>query len=106
MLQCSKSNQVTNQILFQGIIKDGLYIFPDLRSSSYFANYTPFKSKKPTLHLWHNRLGQCSFHVVKNILNQCNIAYIAKRIFCDVCVQGKAHKLPFSSSTTVYTLPL
>jgi len=54
----------------------------------------------------HNILGHCNFNVVKNILNQCNIACTSKSGFCDVCVQGKAHKLPFSSSTTVYTLPL
>ena len=36
-------HQVTKQILFQGIIKDGLYIFPTLRSYPYSTNYTSFK---------------------------------------------------------------
>ena len=30
---CYVKHQVTKQILFQGIIKDGLYVFPALRSS-------------------------------------------------------------------------
>jgi len=103
---CYVKHQVTKQILFQGIIKDGLYVFHALRSSPYYANYTSFKFEKPALQLWHNRLGHYSFNVVKNILNQCNITCNAKPVFCDACVQVKTHKLHFSSSMIVYTLPL
>ena len=93
-------------VLFQCTFKNSLYVFPALRSFPYFANYTSFKFEKPALYSWHNRLRHCSFHVVKNILNQCSITCTAKPIFCDACVQEKALKLPFSSSTIVYTLLL
>jgi len=48
---CYVKHQVTKQVLFQGTIKDGLYVFSALRSSPYSANYTSFKSQKPVLHL-------------------------------------------------------
>lgn len=103
---CYVKHQVTKQILLQGTLKDDLYIFPDLRSTVFSANYTSFKSAKPPLHLWHNRLGHCSFSVIKTILKHCDISCNAKPIFCDACVKGKAHQLPFSLSTTVYHHPL
>ncbi|KAG8499958.1 hypothetical protein CXB51_006541 [Gossypium anomalum] len=54
--------------------------------------------------LWHKRLGHPSAAVVKDVLNKCNIIS-TKKCFENVCVacqQGKAHKLPFVSSTTEY----
>jgi len=102
---CSVKHQATKQVLFQCTFKNGIYVFPAVRSSPYFANYTSFKFEKLALHLWNNRLRHCSFHAVRNILNQCSITCTAKPGFCDACVQKKAVKRPFSSSTLVYTFP-
>jgi len=43
---CYVKHHVTKHILLQGTIKDDLYVFPDLRSSVFSANYTSFKSEK------------------------------------------------------------
>jgi len=48
---CYVKHQVTKQILLQGTLKYNLYIFPDLRSFIFSANYTSFKYAKPPLHL-------------------------------------------------------
>jgi len=39
-------------------------------------------------------------------MKHCNIPYIAKREFCDSCVVGKSHQLPFIASQTIYSKPL
>jgi len=103
---CSVKHQATKQVMFQCTFRNGVYVFPALRSSPNFANYTSFKFEKLSLHLWNNSLRHCSFHVLRNILNQCNITCTAKPGFCDACVQDKAFKLPFFLfSTVVYTFP-
>jgi len=38
--------------------------------------------------------------------NTVNFHFLQKTDFCDSCILGKAHQLPFSDSHTVYTTPL
>ena len=73
---CSVKSQVTKENLLQGTIRDGLYVFPDLTStstnaissvSSCFAPTTFTVNKTPTvdtLALWHCRLGHPSNKIV------------------------------------------
>jgi len=50
--KCYVKNQDTNQILLQGKIKDGLYVFLALQSSiSYSVNTTSVDPDKNVLHL-------------------------------------------------------
>ena len=45
---------------------------------------------------------------MKKLLTHCNMHVIKNResMFCEACCMGKSHKLPFKSSSTVYSAPL
>jgi len=104
---CLVKHQGTNEILLQGQLKDGLYIFPNLvhtaPCSAYTTAVTPGSS---TYHLWHSRFGHAQHKVIHQIMKRCNIHYNAKREFCESCVVGKSHQLPFTASQTIYSKPL
>ncbi|GMI67117.1 hypothetical protein HRI_000381000 [Hibiscus trionum] len=53
--------------------------------------------------LWHQRLGHPSHHVVSIALNRSFT--VDKHLLCTACQLGKNHRLPFHSSSTVYTRP-
>jgi len=62
---CFVKHQDTHQILLQGFLKDGLYVFPSSTVSFFHtANHASYKPHVPTLQLWHNRLGHITigFH--------------------------------------------
>ncbi|XP_029127015.1 uncharacterized protein LOC109796422, partial [Cajanus cajan] len=100
---CFVKSQVTNEILLQGVVgSDGLYSFSNLElqgpsvlvsssmassvdpavsacpnavSNSTNANKFSDVSLTPSSHtLWHTRLGHPNSHVLKLVLNHCNIA--------------------------------
>ncbi|KAG8472240.1 hypothetical protein CXB51_034481 [Gossypium anomalum] len=57
------------------------------------------------LELWHQRLRYPCSSVLRVALQDCNIQFHKNSItsVCSACQLGKAHKLPFSSSRTVYS---
>lgn len=60
------------------------------------------------LSVWHYQLGHpCRANLTKTLI-RCNIPFTDSNKFvdCVACHLGKECKLPFSKSTTVYTLPL
>lgn len=65
-------------------------------------------SKSDSLDLWHKRLGHPAYDTVKHILKNASISFssIKPVVVCSACQYGKAHKLSFSNSTTVYSRPL
>jgi len=58
--------------------------------------------------LWHFRLGHPNSNVFKIVLNHCNIPISNKNLFEFYAAYyvGKSHRLPSSSSQTVYSVPL
>ena len=50
-------------------------------------------------------LGHPNDHVMKIVLNHCNISNLNKSFtkFCSSCCMGKAHRLPSHNSTFVYS---
>ena len=61
-----------------------------------------------TLNLWYHKLGHSSLKIVKSVLCNCNISILNKMqfFFHLACCYDKIHKLPCSSSNTIYTQPL
>jgi len=61
-----------------------------------------------TKNLWHARLGHPNFHVMKRVLQQCNLPLSNKNVvdLCASCCVGKSHRLPSSLSNIVYSTPL
>jgi len=94
---CLVKRQGTNKIMLQGKLKDGLYMFPNLvQTSPYSAYTTAITTSSSKYHLWHSRFGQP--RVIHQIMKICNIPFTAKREFCESCVVGKSHQLPFTAS--------
>lgn len=62
--------------------------------------------------MWYRRLGHPASHIVDTVLKQCNIAFSKNKVsnknnssVCVACQKGKAHKLSFAKSETIYTFP-
>ncbi|KAG8494864.1 hypothetical protein CXB51_012444 [Gossypium anomalum] len=108
---CVIKDAQTQEVLMRGQVRDGLYYFTVDRSVPSapvpFIHNTEVVSKSMSgnvFDLWYKRLRHPSTAVVKDVLNKCNIVSSKKcsENVCVACQQGKAHKLPFVSSTTVY----
>lgn len=57
-------------------------------------------SQKVSLLTWHERLGHQNIGYVKQFLRSFNIDFDGKRdFFCEACMYGKHHRLPFSRSS-------
>lgn len=50
-----------------------------------------------SLQLWHERLGHLNKQHVKKLLNSLGIKVKPEDEFCEACVMGKQHRLPFQS---------
>lgn len=133
---CFVKDLTTHDVLLQGYLKDGLYVFPDsqinlhcnnsfsLNKGCTLANSSTtcklpvspkllfpacnVSSTIASFDVWHNRLGHPSDKVVSTVLSQCNIKGITKSStsVCSACCLGKLHKFPLPTSSTVHTFPL
>ncbi|GMJ08730.1 hypothetical protein HRI_004542200 [Hibiscus trionum] len=118
---CFVKDERSKAILMEGRLEDGLYCF-NMHSSSNSsatechhttsivavdscdANNTVLKpSSHTTYWLWHQRLGHPAAKIVNLVLDK--PVYVDKRMLCTAYQLGKSHKLPFSSSLTVYKTP-
>jgi len=104
---CYVVHQDTKHVLLQGTLKDGLYIFRNLKScSNYSANSLSFTGDNATINLWHQRFGHCHFKSLKQILSSYNIFVKHELRFCVACVHAKCHQFPYPTTSTAYTAPL
>jgi len=70
------------EIILQGTIKEGIYVFPSFQPTSYFfANNTTMTSTLPSLNLWHKSFGLVALYVVKCIIHYCNLPHNKKLLF-------------------------
>jgi len=105
--KCFVKHQATKEIILQGNVKDGLYVFPSLKNINMCSvNTTTCNSVQSPFSLWHSRLGHVSMAVVKRVLTDCNITCNKQSFMCDSCIVAKAHQIPFSTSNIVYDTPL
>lgn len=105
----------TKKTLLVGHIRDGLYRF-DVSNSSPSSSGVTLQPTSTFLgvarvssstNLWHKRLGHPCPNVLGVVLRDCNIPFIRKNMLnvCSACQFGKAHRLPFKASSTVYSAP-
>jgi len=101
---CQKEE--TKEILLQGSLKDGLYVFDDFFPlSQCSANTSSVQSLPQTFTLWNHRFSRAHANIIHRILKHCNVPHNINHNFCDSCVLGKMHQLPFSDSTIVFSAP-
>ena len=104
---CFVKNQDTKEIILQGKVKDGLYVFHTMQCSlKPSISNTTFNPTSSTFQLWHSRLGHASSIIVHNVMKLCNVIGHKCDFFCQTCAIAKSHQLPFNDSLTVYTKPL
>ncbi|KAG8495625.1 hypothetical protein CXB51_013396 [Gossypium anomalum] len=99
----------TRKTLLVGRIHDGLYRFDLSRAGSCEVG-SPLLCNVQThssLDLWHSRLGHPCSNVLTRVLRSCNVPCKNNGLplRCTPCKIGKSHKLPFTSSKTVYSNP-
>ena len=105
---CTVKNQVTKEILLQGTLKEGIYVFPTLQRSAppTVQHITTGSSSTVPLDVWHAIMGHATLNTVKRALYASNIGVKMNSFFCDSCVVAKIHELPYSISNTQYMKPL
>ncbi|XP_057452779.1 uncharacterized protein LOC130744625 [Lotus japonicus] len=80
----------------------------DVNSTVSTLNNVPNVPSHTSYELWHSRLGHPHHEALQSALSICKIPIPRKSKFsvCQACCVAKSHRLPSSSSTTVYTSPL
>lgn len=79
--------------------RQGKVYVMDMKIDQALAN--PSMSAKNSLMVWHEKLAHQHISHVKNILKTFDIDYTeSKNTFCEKCMAGKHHRLPFSLSFT------
>nr|KYP47251.1 Retrovirus-related Pol polyprotein from transposon TNT 1-94 [Cajanus cajan] len=115
--ECIVKSQETKMVLLKGHLKDGLYVFDNLRPIHTHTDIVQPLGVVTALYnivscndvsLWHSRLAHCSFKALKRVMVSCNIVVAENKMpfVCSSCCIGKSHKLPFSISKIVYNDPL
>lgn len=105
---------VTNQILLQGPKCGRLYRIQSRVAEQIFSAVSMPQdnscsiSDTTLIDLWHKRLGHPSNIILASCLKDFNQSVSRTKSFslCNACALGKAQKLPFSVSTSVYITPL
>lgn len=115
---------LTQTVLLQGSLHDGLYKFhigkplstsddPATCLHAHSSVSTPPSFQDSTkafvyyLSQWHSRLGHPTMSTVKNVLLRCNIPFPRNEslTLCSSCQLGKSHRLLFSQSNTSFSAP-
>jgi histone deacetylase 1/2 len=93
--------QGTKRTLHRGTCEGGLYPFKP-------SNKQVLGAFKPSISLWHHRLGHASSRAVQQILSRHKLPFTHSQnnSVCDACQQGKSHQLPYPVSTSVSSSPL
>jgi GAG-pre-integrase domain len=99
---CFIKDRATQQILLQGLLRNGLYTV-----SSQIQQLIAFNCDVVSLETWHHRLAHASTSVLQHILSSKQIACNSRSLgVCESCSQSKSHKQPFPSSLTTATKSL
>jgi GAG-pre-integrase domain len=99
---CFIKDRATQQILLQGLLRNGLYTV-----SSQIQQHIAFNCDVVSLETWHHRLAHASTFVLQHIISSKQLACNSRSLgVCESCSQSKSHKQLFSSSLTTTTKPL
>jgi hypothetical protein len=99
-------DRTTRNTILEGRCEGGLYPIKSVRR--------PHKKMivgvaKPSMKLWHSRLGHPSFNTVDYVIRSNELPFVAKmhsESICDVCQKAKSHQLPYKRSNSVSSQPL
>lgn len=113
---CLVRDLLNKEILLQGNVQNGLYIFnppqnckPTTRRKwcAYSKCNTSIDSKR-IFDLWHCKLGHPIVEAVKHVLKNNNVECenVSLPYISNSCQMGKSNNPPFLESTTKYNKPL
>ena len=63
---------------------------------------------KPSISLWHRRLGHVATPVVQEVLSRHKLSFVRdqeNKMICDACQRGQSHQLPYPKYTSVSSSP-
>ena len=105
---CFVKKQVTKEIILQGKVLDGLYVFSHLQRpmppsvhKQPFDNTVSSNTIVNNYDIWHKRLCHASKNIVHHALHLQYISYTKTVELCDSCAKAKTHQLPFPPSLTL-----
>lgn len=84
---------------------DNLYRMNFLTQIFFQANSVQVNKQMSTIQLWHERLGHVNVGYIKDMINKGLVTGISidklENFFCEPCVYGKQHRLPFYASIRI-----
>jgi GAG-pre-integrase domain len=99
---CLVKDRVTNQVLLQGVLYNGLYLL-----ASSFSGPQAHTCAVASLHTWHQRLAHTSSSILKHLVSSNHVSCTTS-VFdvCESCSKAKSSRQPFVSSNTRSTKSL
>jgi hypothetical protein len=99
-------DRATRNTILEGRCEMGLYPIKSVRRTlaKLIAGVM-----KPSVDLWHNRLGHPSFSTVDFVLKNNEFPFEEKAssgLVCDACQKAKSHQLPYKRSDSMSSHPL
>jgi hypothetical protein len=94
-------DRVTRNTILEGRCVRGLYPIKSMQRPRHRMIVGVIK---PSVELWHNRLGHPSFSTVDYVLKNNELPFIEKessQSVCDACQKAKSHQLPYKKSDSV-----
>ncbi|KAM1595342.1 hypothetical protein ACFX14_001645 [Malus domestica] len=93
----------SENVLFNGPVRDGFYPFPTTGTQHAFA-----ATSKASQAIWHQRLGHPSSRIMNKIASTFCISFTGSSLqsLCSSCAMGKCSKLPFPYVSCSSSKPL
>jgi hypothetical protein len=99
-------DQVTRRVLLRGPYRGGMYPLMALSSPTQKILLSAIK---PSSSRWHCRLGHPAQDIVSRVIHLNKLPWSgvdSPKSVCDACLHGKAHQLPYPTSTRRSLFPL
>jgi hypothetical protein len=101
-------DQETRTTLLEGRCERGLYPLKPHLHQHFPSNKQVLGVFKPTVSMWHSRLGHPSNNVVQHVLSHHKLSFSRDQennMICDACQRGKSHQLAYPKSNSVLAKP-
>ncbi|CAL2260563.1 unnamed protein product [Prunus armeniaca] len=90
-----------------GVTTSSVCSSPQIKNSVISSSSHALLGQQVKIKLWHLRLGHVTNEVLQHMLKASHISVTPNPTYalCESCLQGKMHKLPFPSSSTISSKP-
>jgi hypothetical protein len=100
-------DRVTRNTILEGRCVRGIYPIKSIQRPS--KKFVAGMMMKPSVELWHNRLGHPSFNTIDYVLKNNEMPFVQEEssgLVCDACQKAKSHQLSYRRSDSTSSHPL